>query len=311
MSLFEQPIPFNPDEFDIKKYMDLNNIKTITYDEILQDVNKFKLSGVPLIDMICVKHFGDFLNNKFCCDKWQICPNIILQIYTELNDKLPECNIQFKDIELYINKLRKDNADVQSIDVKIEIYMTDYLRSLYWTDKSNEDKIKKYFVSKGIVNNIMKQIKLQYECDWNEIEQQFEDIQDILSKNFDETEEDPKYIAAESLLEKINNDACKYIDPIRNNIVDKIKSEYQKNVIIKSISEFNNFQTIFNKLKNKFSDEVEKVYQKVLIDNKIDKHIQSYILEMFVLEKSMHAFNLSLDLTELTLLSCSANLKTP
>jgi hypothetical protein len=301
MSLFEQPISFNPEEFDISKYMDLNKINTITYDEIIQDVNKFKLSGIPLIDIICVKHFGEFLNNKFCCDKWQICPDIILQIYTELNDKLPDCNIQFKDIEKHINKLRKDNADVQTIDVKMEIYMTDYLRSLYWTDKSNENKIKQYFVSKGIVNNIMKQIKLQYECGWNEIEQQFEDIQELLSKSFDEIEEDPKYIAAECLLEKINNDACKYIDPIRDNIVEKIKSAYQKNVIIKSISEFNEFNKLYKEYQKEFSDEVEKVYKQVLIDNKIDKNIQQYMLELFVIEKSMHAFNLSFDLTELTL----------
>jgi hypothetical protein len=304
MSLFDQPIPFNPNEFDISKYMDLNKINTITYDEILQDVNKFKLSGIPLIDIICVKHFGDFLNNKFCCDKWQICPDIISQIYTEFNKQLPECNIQYTDIERHINKLRKDNADVQSIDVKMEIYMTDYLRSLYWTDKSNkqnEDKIKKYFQSKCIVNDIMKQIKLQYESDWNEIEQQFEDIQELLSKSLDETEDDPKYIAAECLLEKINNDACKYIDPIRHSIVEEIKLEYQNHIIIKSFSQFNEFQTIFNKLKNKFSNEVEKVYEKVLINNKIDKHIQQYMLELFVIEKSMHAFNLSLDLTELTM----------
>jgi len=65
MSLFEQSVPINSEEFDIKKYMTLDNIKTITYDEILQDVNKFKLSGMPLIDMICVKNFGDFLNKKF------------------------------------------------------------------------------------------------------------------------------------------------------------------------------------------------------------------------------------------------------
>ena len=301
MSLFEQPIPFNPDEFDIKKYMDLNNINTITYEEILEDVNKFKLSGSPLIDMICVKNFGVFLNNKFCCDKWQICPNIIAQIYTEFNKQLPDCNIQYTDIEKHINKLRKDNADVQSIDVKMEIYMTDYLRSLYWTEKSNEDKIKKYFVSKGIVNNIMKQIKLQYECDWNEIEQQFEDIQELLSTSFDEIEEDPKYNAAECLLEKINNDACKYIDPIRDSIVEKIKSAYQSHIIIKSISEFNEFNKVYKEYQKEFSDKVEKVYQQVLIDNKINKNIQQYMLELFVIEKSMHTFNLSLDLTELTL----------
>jgi hypothetical protein len=224
-----------------------------------------------------------------------------LEIYTELNDKLPECNIQFKDIEKYINKLRKENADVQTIDVKIEIYMTDYLRYIYWTDKSNEENIEKYFTNKKIINNIMKQLKVKYECEWNEIEQQFEDIQELLSISFDEIDEDPKYIAAESLLEKINNDACKYINPIRNNIVEKIKLEYQKNVIIKSIKEFNEFQTIYHELKKEFSAEVEKVYQQVLIDNKIDKNIQKYILELFVIEKSMHEFNLSLDLTELTL----------
>lgn len=301
MSLFDQSIPFNPEEFNIQKYMNNDKIKTITYDEILQDVSKFKLSGIPLIDTICVKNFGTFLNNKFCCDKWQICPDIILEIYTELNDKLPECNIQFKDIELYINKLRKDNADVQTIDVKIEIYMTDYLRSIYWKDDSNKENINMYFSSKNIVNNIMKQIKLKYDCEWNEIEQQFEDIQELLSTSFDETDDDPKYIAAECLLEKINNDACKYINPIRTKIVEKIKLEYQKNVIIKSIKEFNEFQTIYYKLKKEFSDEVEKVYQKVLIDNKIDKNIQQYILELFVIEKKMHEFNLSLDLTELTL----------
>jgi hypothetical protein len=305
MSLFEQTISFNPNEFDISKYMDLNIIKTITYEELVEDVSKFKLSGIPLLDMISVKKLGTFLDNKFCYDKWQICPDIILEIFTVLNQKLPDCNIQYNDIEKYINKLRKDNADVQSIDVKMEIYMTDFLRSIYWDKNSikqnNQENIDIYFASKKIIYEIMKEIKLQYEYKWNEIDQQFKSIQDLLSTTFEDIEDDPKYIVAACLLEKINNDANKFIDPIRSIFAEQIKSEYQKYVNLKSISKLNDFQIFFNELKNKFSDEIEKVYQQVFIDNIKDKTIHKHILEFFVIEKSMHQFNLSLDLTELLL----------
>ncbi len=301
MSLFEQSIHINSEEFDIKKYMNKDNIKTITYEEILQDIQKFKLNGIPLIDMIYVKNLGDFLNNKFNYDKWKACPNLAEQIYTEFNKQLPFCNIQYNHIEKHINKLRNNNDDPQSIDVKMEIYMTDYLRSIYWKDKSNEENIKNYFTSQKIVNDVMKQIKLQYECGWNEIEQQSEHIENILSENFEEIEEDQRYIASEMLLEKINNDACKYIKPIRENTVEKIKSEYLKYSLLNSILKMNEFNKVYEELKNEFKEQVEKVYQKVLLESKIDKNIQKYILELFILEKSMHMFNLSLDLTELTL----------
>lgn len=301
MSLFEQSIPINSEEFDIKKYMNQDNIKNITYDEILQDVNKFKLSGVPLIDMICVKNFGDFLNKKFNGEKWDICPNLIQEIYTELNTKLPSCNIEYINIEQYINKLRKNSDDPEGIDSKIDKYMTDYLRSRYWLDKSNQENIEIYFMSKGIVNNIMKEIKDKYICEWNEIEQKSEHIQNILSEKFDNIEEDERYIVSEMLLEKINNDACKYINPIRENTVEKIKSEYQKYVVLDSVHKLHYFNKDYNKLQNEFKQEIEKVYEKVLVENKIDKHIMPQMLELFVLERSMHMFSLSLDLTELTL----------
>jgi len=315
MSLFKQPIPYKSDDFDMSKYMDLSNIKTITYDEIITDISNFKLSGIPIFDMFVMKNLGIFFHNKSCYDKWQICPNLIDEIYTQFNKQIPDCNIQYTDIEKHINKLRKDNADVQSIDTKMDIYMTDFLRSVYlqnnsvyWDGKTikqntenNEDNIETYFTSKSIVNKIMKQIKLNYDCEWNNLEKQYENICELLYNNFKDIEDDPKYMASAMLLEKINNDACKYIDTIRMNIVEEIKSEYQKHVVLKSISELNDFQHILNKLKNKFSNEVEKVYEKVLIENKINENIQKFMLELFVIEKSMHQFSLSLDLTELTL----------
>ncbi len=301
MSLFEQSIPVNSEEFDIQKYMNPDNIKTTTYEEILQDIQKFKLTGVPIVDMILVKNLGDFLNKKFNYDKWKVCPNLIDEIYTNMHQKLENCTIEYNHIEKYITKLRNEYYDVQSIDFKIDTYMTDYLRSIYWVDKSNEENIQKYFTNKQIVQEIMKEIKFKYECAWNEIEEQSEHIEKILSNNFEEIEEDQRYIASEMLLEKINNDACKYIKSIREHIVEKIKSEYKNYVILNPNANLNEFDKIYKELQNEFKEQVEKVYKKVLLDNKIDKNIQQHILELFIVEKSMHMFNMSLDLTELTL----------
>ncbi len=301
MSLFEQSIPINCEEFNIQKYMNPDNIKTSTYEDILQDIQKFKLSGVPILDMILVKNLGDFLNKKFNYDKWKVCPNLIDEIYTNLHQKLENCTIEYNHIEKYITKLRNEYYDVQSIDFKIETYMTDYLRSIYWIDKSKEENVQKYFTNKQIVQEIMKEIKFKYECAWNEIYEQSEHIEKILSENFEEIEEDQLYIASEMLLEKINNDACKYIKPIREHIVEKIKLEYQNYVILNPNANLNKFDKIYKELQNEFKEQIEKVYKKVLLDNQIDKNIQQHILELFVVEKSMHMFNMSLDLTELTL----------
>jgi hypothetical protein len=301
MSLFEQSITINPEEFDIQKYMNDDNIKTITYEQILQDVYKFKLTGIPYIDIMCVKNLGDFIHKKFNNDKWEICPNLIDEIYTEFKKNLLDCDIQYTNIEQHISKLRKNYEDPESINVKMEMYMTDYLRSIYWKDKSNEENIEKYFSNKKIINNIMKQIKFKYESEWDEYNQKSEHIKTVLSKNFEESEDDPKYIESEMLFEKINNDACKYIKPIHEHTVEKIKSEYQNYVVLNPNTNLNEFDKIHKELKNEFKEEVEKVYKQVLLDNKIDKNIQSHILELFVIEKSMHMFNLSFDLTELTL----------
>ncbi len=301
MSLFEQSIPVNSEEFDIQKYMNHDNIKTTTYEDILQDIKKFKLSGVPIVDMILVKNLGDFLNKKFNYDKWKVCPDLIKEIYTNLHQKLEGCTIEYNHIENYITKLRNKYYDIQSIDVKIETYMTDYLRSIYWVDKSNEENVKIYFANQQIVQSIMKEIKSKYECAWNEIQEQSEHIETVLEEIFEEIEEDEKYIASELLLEKINNDACKYIKPIREHIVEKIKSEYQNYVMVNPNANLYEFDKMHKELKNEFKEQIEKVYKKVLLDNKIDKNIQQHVLELFVVEKSMHMFNMSLDLTELTL----------
>ena len=304
MSLFDQTPPINKEDFDILKYMDLNNISNITYEELCKDCNNFKLSGTPLIDMICIKHLGNFIDTKFSNEKWLICPNIIDDIYNALIQKLPNCHIKYNDIARCINKLRKDNTDPYSIDVNIESYMTDYLRYVYWQNeaiKQTDENINMYFSSKKIVNNTMKEIKNKYVCEWNEINQKIENIQHILFIIFDEAENNPDYIMASCLLDKINNDACKYINPIRINIIEQLKSEYKNNIILNTVSEFNNLEKVYNKLKKEFLQEIEKVYEKVLIDNKIDSSIQKHILEFFVIEKSMHEFNLSLDLIQLIL----------
>jgi hypothetical protein len=135
----------------------------------------------------------------------------------------------------------------------------------------------------------------------DEIQEQSEHIETVLEEIFEEIEEDQRYISSEMLLEKINNDACKYIKPIRGHIVEKIKSEYQNYVIVNPNANLYEFDKMHKELKNEFKEQVEKVYKKVLLDNKIDKNIQQHILELFVVEKSMHMFNMSLDLTELTL----------
>jgi hypothetical protein len=200
-----------------------------------------------------------------------------------MHQKLENCTIEYNHIEKYITKLRNEYYDVQSIDFKIDTYMTDYLRSIYWVDKSNEENIQKYFTNKIIVEEIIKEIKFKYECGWNEIEQQSEHIQNILCKNFEEIEEDQQYISSEMLLEKINNDASKYINPIRAKTVEKIKLQYQNYVILNPNADLNEFDKIHKELKKEFEQEIEKVYKKVLVENKIDKNIQQHILELFIL----------------------------
>jgi DNA-binding XRE family transcriptional regulator len=273
-------------------------INNISFDEINDDADKIKPSGFPLIDMFLMKNFGLFVEKKIANEKWKICPDIAKKFYEQISEKIPDI-IEYNEIAELINKFRLEYKDTSFLSSAIDEIMTNALRKIYWVDKKIKENIDKYFESKNIVQDIIKDIINQYNEEWNLIQKNFDIMEEKFGNNFENIEEDQRYIEAQQIIENINNTASDKVDNLRKETIELIKIEYQK--YVHSITELYKFQSIFDDIKNNFSKQVDDIYYKVLVEYRYDNKIIDDIVSFFSVEKSMHKLNFSFDLVELTL----------
>jgi hypothetical protein len=295
------------------KYANLELLNQLSFEEIKLDAANFKPSGIPMVDMLLIKNFGNFITCKIALNQWEKCPDIINEIYKELNDKFPEINIEHNSIKEIGDNLYNEKKNPIYIDSRIDEFTRQIFKSKYFIttsilDKSSEAietyelRFQVYLKSVNLSNQIMNDIISKYKEEWNKIQTNFDTIYDILEKNFEEVEEDERYIISENMIDNINDDAKSNIDQVLPVYIDKLKLKYQS-----ASDETNPFSNnlimdkYYKEIQEEFSEKIDKIYYSILKKYNFDDEWCDKLISFFDNEKYMHKMGLSLDVMHLML----------
>jgi len=248
----------------------------ISFDELLILYSSIKPTYVPILDICTIKTFGDYGYNVCKYIMWKACPNLIAEII-RVNTLYSHYNISEQDIINIINTAITKNDIPSSIIDKVYYFVSDTL--LKNINKSNKDEVNKYFKMKSAYNNSLQELTLKYKDIWDDLEEQYEKISDVLCKNFNELETNEEFEEATELIESIGKEASLYI----NTLVNK------KAILISKNPE------LLLQIKADFDKEMHEIYERVITSKHFSKSIHDVILDMYEVNKEMHRMSLTLE----------------
>ena len=304
MSLFDFPTE------DINfKYSNLELLNKTSFDEIKKDVENFKPCGTPIVDMIMIKNVGSFVTAKVAMLQWQLCPDLIKDIYNEFDVKFPDFTFDYLSLKNISNKLINENKSPVYIEIEIDGFMRQIFKSKYFDTSPILDKkydyeynFNFYLENVNLASNIVKDILSKYKEEWVNIQNNFNKIFEIIENNFEDVEEDEKYITSENMIDKINEEAKLNIEHVLPIYLEKLKLKYQsesenKNPFNKNLI----MDKYYKEIQEEFSEKINEIYYLTLKKLNFDDDWCKKLITFFENEKFVHKMALSIDVMHLML----------
>lgn len=276
------------------KYILLPNI---TPDELTKDLECYRPSGDPLIDVSILKCIGDLCFRIINKQKWSIAPNIKEEIINLVE------NIMF-DIPK-INK-KQNNLNCVELGKIIDIYTDNYDDTPSLLKKIID--VVSVFINKNYdfkYRSIMKlnfqrhlnYIFNQYCTEWEIIKNNYQIPLEVISTKFDNTNEDQLYIDSVKLLENIDVSIQSVITDLINKTIKDI------NIFYINVSNANLEQEDQDKVKRiekivftDFENKVNKIYDSVLTKLKLRSEVNKVITDIFRINKPVSLLTLKMQL---------------
>jgi len=258
------------------KYTQNQNMH-VSFNEILKDFSELKPTFNPILDICIIKTLGTYIYNLSNFQKWKICPNIIDEIISMNNSLYSHYNLKNQDIIDIIKKAFNKNEVPSNTINKVYYFVSDSIKENLNMNISGD--VTKYFEMKSTYNDSLDKIKLKYQDEWNNIEQQYNIIGDALVQNFNELENDLNFERTTEIIDSIGNQASIEVNKIINNTAILIKEN----------------PTLSSQIKIDFDKKIDEIYERVIKSQNFEKSIHDVILDMYGVEKTMHRMSLSLE----------------
>ncbi len=279
---------------DITKYANCRNI--VSFEEMIDDFSQIKPSNIPIIDICTVKMMGNYAYMLENYEKWQVCPNIASEVFAILNANYPDLNFTLEEFNQLIENNKTKSPS--SIDLQIfELFDAKY-KQIY--SLNDTESMKKYFSSRMNNYSIIGEIISKYKLNWNEIEQKYELVEEIVSDNFGDLEEDENFNLVIENIEKIENSANNKIESLIGSYVCVGKELYIELIKNKTVIEsITILETLKKNMYQQFDKEMDEIYTKEIKTQRYSDDISKFIFSLFEVSKSMHLLSLGLEFASL------------
>ena len=249
----------------------------ILFSKLLQDITMIKPTFNPILDICMLKSIGGYITHLTNFQKWKICPNLIDEIISMNNTLFLDYKLNNQYI---IDLIKKASSLYESPSYtvnKVFYFVSDSIKESL--NLTNSDDVSKYFEMKSNYNDSLNQIKLLYQDEWDSIEKQYEQISEILLKNFSELENDINFKITTEIIDSIGNEISKQVEILIKQTAILLK----ENVKLKS------------EIKVDFDKKMDDIYEKVISSKNFDIIIHNALLDMYEVNKTMHRMALSLE----------------
>jgi hypothetical protein len=155
-----------------------------------------------------------------------------------------------------------------------------------------------YFNDRQKLRTNLKEIIEKYKMTWDEIDNTFEELSDMVTDPFDDMESDPVYQAAFNIIDEIEDQAMMKIEPLITLTSEKMNS--YSSIYGISLKDYQ------NAIIEEFKTKMDMIYHNIIVTKNFDNIVYNIVSSLFDTEKKKNLLFLSMSSLTVALSSMTA-----
>lgn len=268
----------------VEKYATNPNL---SIEEMKYDFRMIAPTGNPIADICFIRIVGDYICKNMIHQQWSSSPYIINELYWMLGQTFP--NLHFSMIEFGSSIIEQQNKgkSPSMIDLMVLDFIDPYLKVYHNCQDTFVNKnTELYFNDRQKLRTNLKEIIEKYKMTWDEIDNTFEELSDMVTDPFDDMESDPVYQAAFNIIDEIEDQAMLKIEPLITLTSEKMNS-YSSIYGI-------NLKDYQNAIIEDFKTKMDMIYHNIIVTKNFDNIVYNIVSSLFDTEKKKNLLFLSM-----------------
>ena len=269
----------------VEKYSQNPNL---SIEEMKDDFRMIAPTGNPIADICFVRIVGDYICKNMIHQQWSASPYIINELYCMLRETFPNLHFSMNEFGLSIIEQQNKDKSPSMIDLMVLDFMDPYLKVYHNCQDTFVNKnTELYFNDRQKLRKNLKEIIEKYKMTWDEIDNTFEELSDMVTNPFDDMESDPVYQAAFNIIDEIEYQAMLKIEPLIT-LTSKKMSDYSSIYGI-SLKDYQNAIT------EDFKTKMDMIYHNIIVTKNFDNIVYNIVSSLFDTEKKKNLLFLSMN----------------
>ena len=259
----------------------------LSIEEMKDDFRMIAPTGNPIADICFVRIVGDYICKNMIHQQWSSSPYIINELYWMLGQTFP--NLHFSMIEFGSSIIEQQNKgkSPSMIDLMVLDFIDPYLKVYHNCQDTFVNKnTELYFNDRQKLRTNLKEIIEKYKMTWDEIDNTFEELSDMVTDPFDDIESDPVYQAAFNIIDEIEDQAMLKIEPLITLTSEKMNS--YSSIYGISLKDYQ------NAIIEDFKTKMDMIYHNIIVTKNFDNIIYNIVSNLFDTEKKKNLLFLSM-----------------
>lgn len=275
----------------IEKYSRNTNL---SIEEMKDDFSMVTPTGNPIADICFVRIIGDYICKNMIHHQWESSPHIINELYLMLGQTFPNLHFSMIEFGSSIIEQKKKGKSPTMIDMMVLDFIDPYLKVYHNCQDTFVNKnTELYFNDRHKLRTNLKEIIEKYEMTWDEIDNTFEELSDMVTDPFDDMENDPVYQEAFNIINDIENKAMTKIESLITLTSEKMNA--YSSIYGISLKEYQNAVT------EEFKMKMNKIYHDIIVSKNFDNTVYNIVSSLFDVEKQKNLMFLSMSSLTLAL----------
>jgi len=280
----------------VEKYATNPNL---SIEEMKDDFSMITPTGNPIADICFVRIVGDYICKNMIHQQWSASPYIISELYWMLCQTFPNLHFSMAEFGSSIIEQQNKGKSPSMIDLMVLDFIDPYLKVYHnCRDTFVNKNTELYFNDRQKLRTNLKEIIEKYKMTWDEIDNTFEELSDMVTDPFDDMENDPVYQAAFNIINEIEDQAMLKIEPLITLTSEKMNS--YSSIYGISLKDYQ------NAIIEEFKTKMDMIYHNIIVTKNFDNIVYSIVSSLFDTEKKKNLLFLSMSSLTVALSSMTA-----
>jgi hypothetical protein len=161
---------------------------TVPFQELVDLVNKIKITYNPLDDMYNIMKLGDIIYKANKYQQWKECSDLHECILVELEKNIPEFSYSREELHNKINSFLEKNVSPNSTKHDLLNYFSNIYISL------NTLQGREYLEFRVSLKYLLDKVYSKYTIKWDELDAKFNTLLTLIEEKFGHLEHDDEYV---------------------------------------------------------------------------------------------------------------------